>query len=433
MRRIFLSVGIFLATSTFAQQKQEKISVHGQMTVVNQYKPAFTAKYSGQNSLQPEKETQTSLTGTLYLGAKLWKGASFYFNPEIAGGSGLSGALGVAAAPNGETFRVGDPAPNIYLARVFLKQIFPLSNKKIFVETDQNQLGEMVPEKYFSITAGKVGIADFFDDNKYSHDARTQFMSWALMGNGAWDYPANTRGYTPSFVAEYVTPKNELRYAASLMPKTANGNDMNWEIGKSLSHTLEYTHKHSIKGKQGAVRVLGFYTYTRMGNYNEAVQLNPINADVESTRAYGRTKFGFGINIEQDLTQSLGCFARASWNDGKNETWAFTEIDKSMSVGFVMNGSKWKRANDNIGLAYVTSGISKEHRSYLKAGGSGFMLGDGNLNYSWEHLVELYYSAELIKGQMFLSGAYQMIVNPGYNVDRSGPVNVFSLRLHQRL
>ncbi|UAY51788.1 carbohydrate porin [Ferruginibacter albus] len=413
--------------------KEERFSIHAQTTIINQYKPPFSAAYTGKNSLLTGEESKTSITSTFFAGMRLWKGASIFINPEIAGGSGLSEALGVADATNGETFRVGDPAPKIYLARLFFKQIFSLSNKQIFQQDDLNQLATTIPDKYLAVTIGKIGMADYFDNNKYSHDPRTQFMSWSLMSNGGWDYPANTRGYTPSVVLEYISPKNEVRYAISLVPVVANGNEMNWSIGKASSQTIEYTHRYKLYSKEGAIRLLGFYTSANMGNYNQSIALDPINPSIEDSRKYGNTKYGFGINAEQEITKDLGCFFRASWNDGNNETWMFTEIDHSISAGLSTTGEKWKRENDNAGIGYVASGISKPHQDYLKAGGNGFMLGDGNLTYGWEHLVEFYYSAELVKNQIYLTGAYQLLINPGYNADRQGPVNILSIRLHARI
>ena len=433
---IILTLTIFICKAngqTTDTLKNDRFSIHAQTTVINQLKPAFKAKYTGDNSLVTEQENKNSITSSLYAGVRLWKGASIFVNPEIAGGAGLSNVLGVAAATNGETFRIGDPAPQLYLARLFCRQLFSLSKETEYQQSDFNQLGENIPTKYIAFTIGKVGVADYFDDNKFSHDPRTQFMSWALMDNGAWDYPANTRGYTSSIIFEFVTPRHELRYGISLVPLMANGSEMNWDISKASSHTIEYTHRHKIKNQNGAVRILGFFTTANMGNYRQSIAMNPTNPVIEDSRKYGNTKYGFGINAEQNITKDLGCFFRASWNDGNNETWAFTEIDHSISAGFSMTGERYKRPNDNIGIAYVASGISKPHRDYLKAGGKGFMLGDGNLNYSWEHLTELYYSAELVKNHIYLTGAYQFLINPGYNKDRQGPVNILSVRLHARI
>lgn len=433
IRKLILLVALFFfVLETNAQQsdtlKEERFSIHAQATVITQFKPSFKAKYSGQNSLVTQEETQRSITSTLFLGARLWKGASIFVNPEVAAGSGLSGSLGVGASANGETYRIDNPAPSYELARLFLRQVFPLNKETTYQASDLNKLGGNIPAKYLSFTIGKICVADFFDNNSYSHDPRTQFMSWALMSNGAWDFPANTRGYTPSLVLEYVTPRHELRYGFSLVPTTANGMTMNWDINMAGSHTLEYTHNYTIAGEKGALRLVSFFTTANMGNYNQSIELAPTAPDLFSTQKNGHTKYGFGINSEQAINKDMGVFFRASWDDGNNETWAFTEMDRSVSFGVSSNGSRWKRQNDNVGLAYVTSGLSVPHRNYLQAGGKGFELGDGNLNYSWEHLTEFYYSMELIK-RLYISGTYQFVLNPGYNKDR-GPVNVFSVRVH---
>ncbi|MFK7059444.1 carbohydrate porin [Flavobacterium oreochromis] len=446
MKKIIYITVILFALQGFAQvndtiNHRKGFTIHAQTTVINQTKAGYKAPYSGDNSLTLENESKTSITGTLYLGAKLWKGASIYLNPEIAGGSGLSEALGLGGATNGETFRIGNPEPKIYVARMFFKQIFDLNrgeHKKdiqnyFHNHSDFNQLDEYVPNNYFAFTIGKVSLADFFDDNRYSHDARTQFMNWGLMANGAWDYAANTRGYTPAVVLEYITPKHELRYGTALLPLAANGNDMNWNYPKSSSHNLEYTYKFNFNKRPGAIRALTFFNATYMGDYQKSILLNPISPDTKNVRTYGGTKYGFGLNAEQELADDLGVFARFSWNDGKYETWAFTEIDRSFSLGGVLNGSRWNRKSDVLGFAYLVNGLSKPHQNYLKSGGKGFMLGDGYLNYTPEHIVETYYSAELVKNQMYLTGTYQFIVNPGYNADRQGPINVFSVRVHCRI
>ena len=413
--------------------KSDWYSVHAQTTVINQFKPAFSVKYSGDNSLGPQQESKTSITSTLFLGTRLWKGASLFIDPEIAGGSGLSKALGVAAALNGETYRIGDPAPQIYLARLFFRQVFSLTQNNTYQESDNNKIASWQPEKYLALTVGKSSITDYFDDNIYSHDPRTQFMSWALMDNGAWDYPANTRGYSPGIVIEYGSPRHEIRYGFSLVPLVANGNDMDWHFLEANSQTLEYTFRYKLKGKNGAVRLLGFYTIADMGNYRQSLALDPQSPVISDTRENGHSKYGLCLNAEQEINDFMGCFFRTSWNDGNNETWVFTEIDHSISAGVASTGKLWKRAGDNLGLAYVASGISKPHRDYLQAGGDGFLLGDGNLTYSPEQLAEFYYSAELVKNHIFLSVAYQFLVNPGYNKDRQGPVSIFSVRLHAQI
>jgi high affinity Mn2+ porin len=410
--------------------KSDRVSVHFQATIIDQLKPAFRAKYSGSNSLITTRESKTSITSTLFLGTRLWKGASIFLNPELAGGEGLSTVFGVADATNGETFRIGNPAPQISIARLFFRQIIDLSPTGTFQSTDINQIAGHVADKYFAFTIGKISLSDYFDDNKYTHDPRTQFLSWSLMDAGAWDYPANTRGYTPSLVLEYIARRNEIRYAVSLEPLVSNGYEMNWDITKASGHTLEYTRRYKWRNRDGAIRLLVFFNTANMGNYRQSIALNPQQPVIENTRKYGNNKYGFAVNAEQDISDDLGCFFRGSWDDGRTETWAFTEIDQSFSGGFSLTGKRWKRINDVAGLAYVVSGISKPHRDYLQAGGKGFMLGDGNLNYGHEQLAELYYNAGLQKNHIYLTGAYQLLLNPGYNEDRKGPVNVFSVRLH---
>ncbi len=431
-RLLPLLIPIVFTTAVWGQQldslKEEKLSVHYQATVISQFKPPIAASYSGQNSLVSKVEARLSYTSTLYLVSRLWRGGSLTINPEVAGGSGLSSSLGVGASTNGESYRIDNPMPTFELARVFIRHYFSLNHKTEYKPAELNRLAGKIPRSYISVIVGKISVADYFDNNSYSHDPRTQFMSWALMSNGAWDFPANTRGYTPSLVIEFVTPQNELRYGFSLVPIAANGMNMNWNISRAGSHTLEYTHNYNLSGNAGAVRLVSFFTKANMGNYNQSIALNPHAPDILSTEKPGNTKFGIGINAGQALTKDLGIFMRASWNDGNNETWAFTEMDRSVSLGVSSTGSRWNRSDDHVGLAVVTSGLSVPHRNYLKAGGKGFELGDGNLNYGWEDLAEAYYSFAVLK-IIFLSAAYQFIINPGYNKDR-GPVNVFSFRIH---
>ena len=341
----------------------------------------------------------------------------------------------MGASSNGETYRIGNAAPQFELARLFYRQFFALNNKFEIQVDDINKLKSKMPTKYFAFTIGKICVSDYFDQNKFNHDPRTQFISWGLMNNGAWDFPANTRGYTPSFVAELVTPKHELRGGFSLIPTTPNGMNMNWDIYKAGSFNFEYTKNYKLANKNGALRLISFLNYGNMGNYNESISLfnssdafTSTSPNIKETEQYGRIKYGLGINTEQELTENIGAFLRASWNDGQNETWAYTEIDHTMSVGISINGRKWKRPKDNIGVAYVISGLSAPHRNYLTDGGKGFELGDGALNYRPEQLGELYYSFELTKS-ISVSGIYQFIANPGFNKDR-GPVNVLSLRIH---
>ena len=426
MKYIFsILVVIMLIETSFSQDKNW--SIHFQQTVIPQHKPKINAPYSGEFSLSDTSETQTSLTTTIYLGRRLWKGAAAFYNPELAGGSGLSQARGIAGFTNGECFRIGNPSPTIYTARLFLRQDFALKNSKTEIEGDApNSIGGKRPINRFTVILGKFSIADYFDNNSYAHDPRSQFMNWALMSTGAWDYPANTRGYTWNVVAEYVREKYAIRAASSLVPTTANGPDLNWNWNGNNSNTLELEKSTTFFGKEGKLRALAFYTTTYMGSYAEAIkQTNP---DVALTRKDGRTKYGFGINYEQELTKESGLFLRASWNDGNNETWAFTEIDHSVSGGFVKD-NLFGRKQDRLNIGFAVNGISDLHRQYLAKGGYGFIIGDGKLpNYGLETIFEINYNAK-ITDWLSVTPDYQLVINPAYNQDR-GPVHAMALRFH---
>ncbi len=432
--RLILLFTLFLSstfTATATDSLQQKINLHFQTTYIYQYKPAFNASYGADHSILKDEEKQNSLTATLYLGVRIWKGGQIYFNPEVAGGSGLSGAFGMAGSTNGETFRVGDPAPSLYIARAYFRQSFSLGNSYDTLQDQPNQLGGASDNRSFSVSAGKFSLGDFFDNNNYSNSPRTQFLNWALMSNPAWDYAANLRGYTVGAIAMLKYDRTSYKLGLAALPEVANGAKLNTKIGIARGINAEINRNYKIKGQEGNIRLLGYYNQTNMGLYSQA--LTTINSnnrpDVVLTEKNGRTKTGFGINADQKLNNWLALFARVGWNDGKTETWAFTEADRTFSLGLSLNGMKWKRENDNFGAAIVMNGISKEHRNYLAAGGYGFQLGDGKLSYGNEAVTELFYSYKPMNAGIWFSGDYQFALNPGYNEDR-GPVNVFSFRLH---
>jgi high affinity Mn2+ porin len=420
----------FVSTAAFSQDTLNKrFSVHFQETVITQFKPSFGAKYTGQNSLSTQKETQTSLTSTLFGAARLWKGAEVYFNPELSGGAGLSKTLGVAGFPNGETFRVGSAEPKIYIARLFYKQTFGWGNQLDTLDDDDLQIQGIQKKQHFSFVIGKFGMADYFDNNEFSHDPRSQFMNWSLMSNAAWDYPANTRGYVLGSYFELGEINWTLRFAFTLITTEANGSVWDRNLGKANSQTLEYERRYKINGLNGTVRLLGFSNNGKMGNYREAIAQSPSAPVIDSVLTYGHHKYGFAINADQYLTKNFGVFAKASINDGHTETWFFTEIDRSFSLGAVLRGKGWKRDQDELGLAFVGNGLSSPHRDYLAAGGYGFIIGDGKLNYAPELIAELYYKVNAYQKKIWLTPDYQFILHPAYNKDR-GPVNVFSIRMH---
>ncbi|HVS90443.1 MAG TPA: carbohydrate porin [Mucilaginibacter sp.] len=429
---VIILLSLFFEAFTVSAQdtvKHQFYNFHFQQTIITQYKPQFSAPYSGQNSLITKEETQTSLTTTFYGGIRLWQGAEAFFNPELSGGSGLSQTLGVAGFPNGETFRVGGVQNKIYVARLFLKQTIEWGNEKDTISDDLNQLAGIRSKRYLSFAIGKMNLGDYFDNNEFSHDPRMQFMNWALMDNAAWDYPANTRGYVLGLVTELGQPTWSLRFALTMNVTQANSSTWDSKIGKANTQTIEFEKRYTLSGQKGTLRILTFLNNGKFGNYRLAIEQNPIAPDVDSTQHYGRHKYGFGINADQYITRDLGVFAKASWNDGHTETWFFTEVDRSLTFGGVLKGTSWRRGGDEIGLAFIVNGLSADHRDYLAAGGYGFIIGDGRLNYSPEMIAEFYYKLNPFNQKFWLTPDYQFILHPAYNADR-GPVNVFGIRAH---
>lgn len=412
-----------------------RFNLHFQTTYVYQYSGRFHSPYEGPNSLSSNEEKQNSITATVYGGVRLWKGAEAYVNPEIAGGSGLSGALGMGGSSNGETFRVGNPAPTLYLGRLFFVQTIALDKDKgEQQEDDANVLNTYMPKNRLRFVIGKYSLGDLFDNNAFANSPRTQFMNWALMNNGAWDYAANVRGYTYAFTTELALHGMSYKMAVATLPKDANGPELETDLSKSISLYGEVGRNYKWRGREGNIRLLGYYNRTHMGNYRAAINsVTWIGVPyIEGTREDGRTKVGFGINADQEVSKSLGLFARLGWNDGKNETWCFTEIDRTASLGASLKGNAWGRKDDVAAAAIVVNGLSKDHRDYLADGGMGFILGDRTLTYAQEAIAEFYYSWKPVKADFWITADYQFCLHPGYNSDR-GPANIVSLRLHAEL
>lgn len=419
---------LFCLISGLAAQEAPTWQLHGQGTTVTQLHGTFRSPYQGANSLLDQRETATSFTTTLMAGLRLWQGGEFYLDGEGAAGKGVSSVLGMAGAPNGETYRVGDPAFHASVVRAFLRQTWDLGGDTQKVEDDAHQLGGTRASRRIVVHLGKLSVMDLFDNNSYAHDPRTQFLNWALMGHGAWDYPADTRGYTWGLATEVYWDAWAARYGRFAEPLEANQMEMDHGFARAHGDALEVEHDHALGALPGAIRVMVYRNTARMGDYREALALSPVNPDITATRAYGRTKHGWGVNAEQALTQDLGAFARWSWDDGKTETWAFTEVDRSCTAGLSLKGTAWGRTQDRLGLAYVQNGLSRDHIEYLAAGGLGFLIGDGRLNEAPERILEVTYA--LASGRFFfVSLDAQRGWNPAYNADR-GPVSLFALRCH---
>ena len=379
-------------------------------------------------------ERDVSLTTTLFLGLRLEKNTLLYFDPEMAGGRGFSGVNGLANSSNGELPRVASATPKPYMARLYVSHDFGFGDATESFESDQNQLAGRRPMNRYTVTLGRFTLTDFFDNNRYSHDPRTQFMGWAVMYNGAWDYPADVRGYSWGWVHEFHTRNWSLRYASAAMPRVANGLRFDRRLLRNRGDVFEGEFRYTINGHAGAARLLNYENHANAGNYSQAIRQADIvggTPDVISTRRNGTLKYGFGVNFEQEITKDIGVFARLGWNDGKTESFAFTAIDRLATGGVSIGGRRWGRPFDTLGTELTASGISGVHAQYLSRGGYDFLIGDGRLRYGSEYISETYYSMRLLPG-VFTSFDLQHVSNPAYNRDR-GPVWISSIRLHIEL
>jgi len=413
------------------QPEPSWFSAHAQATVVIQKHGGFHAPYTGPNSLLENEPSATSMTGTLFLATRLWEcdgdSTEIVFNPEIAGGTGLSGTTGIAGFPNGEITRVGNLEPTPYIARLFVRQTWGLGGEQEKVEDAPNLIAGKRDVDRIELAVGKFSATDYADDNRFSHDPRTQFLPWSLMYNGAWDYPANVRGYTYGVEIEMIRKDWTLSYGIVAEPEVANGAAIDPHFTKAVGQFLEYERRWKINDHPGSVRFLAYLNRAHMGDYAEALAAMPVNPNVTLTRDY-RYKYGFGLSWDQELTKLLGIWARLGWNDGHTESWAFTAIDRLFDIGLILKGKCWCRPNDFIGLGYGINGLEGTHRNYLAAGGLDFIIGDGALNYAPEQILEAFYSMEVRKG-IFVTTDFQEVINPAYNRDR-GPVSIVSLRVH---
>jgi len=411
--------------------QSEKWNLNFQATSIGQYHGSFNSPYADVFSLQGHPEAEASLTSTLYFGWQLARDTQFYFDPELAGGRGFSGTNGIADFPNGEMPRVTVATPRPYLARLYVTQDFGFGDARESFTSDENQLAGSRPMTRYSVTIGRFPVTDFFDNNRYTHDPRTQFMGWGVMYNGAWDYPADTRGYTWGWVHEFHTRRWSLRYASAAMPRVANGMRFDRRVLRDRGDNLEGEVRVKPRGHDGTVRVLSYQNHARMGTYAEAIDLaeeTGTKPDVTATRRPGTLKYGFGVNVEQELAKDIGVFGRLGWNDGKTESFVFTAIDRLATAGVSVGGARWKRPHDTVASELTVSGLSAVHAQYLALGGLDFLIGDGALRYGPEYVSESYYNARVMPG-VFATIDLQHVNDPAFNRDR-GPVWIGALRLH---
>jgi high affinity Mn2+ porin len=407
---------------------QFQYSFHGQTTIIPQFKGDFPSAYQGPNSFTSTKEAETSYTGTLFTGIRVYPGTEIYFDPEVSAGTGLSGVTGLGDPPNGETPRISTADPSITVARLYLQQTIGFGGEQEDIADGANTIAGKRDVNRLTVTVGKFAANDIFDNNTYAHDPRSQFMNWGLWENAAWDYPANTKGYTDGLVLELNQKSTTLRYGIFRPPANANGGMLDTHWSRAFDQVVEFEDRYQLFGQNGVIRPMGYINYSHMGDYRDAISANPAAPNVIATRSYSHPKYGFGVNVEQSITPDLAMFGRAGWNNAQSESFAFTEVDRDISLGLSLKGTMWKRPDDVLGLAGLMSGLSKDHRDYLAAGGLGFELGDGRLNYAPEEVIETYYQLVVTKN-MFLAADYQFIDHPGYNADR-GPVSIGGFRVH---
>jgi high affinity Mn2+ porin len=419
------------AADTTQPAESERWNLYYQATSIGQYHGTFTSPYSGPFSLQNYSERDVSITTTLFFGLRLSDLTTLYFDPEIAGGRGFSGVNGLANSSNGELPRVSSAEPKPYLARLYVSHDFKLGKGTESVESDENQLGGSRPEIRYTITAGRFTLTDFFDDNRYTHDPRTQFIGWAAMYNGAWDYAADVRGYTWGWVHELHLRNWSFRYASAAMPKVANGSQLDRRLFVNRGDVVEGERRWSLAKHDGAARVLGYINHADAGTYATAIRIAEQTGavpDVVATRRNGTMKYGVGISVDQEVAKDFGVFARLGWNDGKTESFAFTAMDRLATGGVSLDGGRWHRPDDTVAGELTVGGISGVHAQYLAMGGHDFLIGDGHLEYGPEYVAEMYYRAKICPG-VFGSFDLQHDANPAYNQAR-GPVWIPSIRLH---
>jgi high affinity Mn2+ porin len=418
-----------VATTVFSHPEDGRWWLSGQLNLISQRHGRFTSPYQGDNSLRPDPEQALSRLWTIYTGVTLPGHTEVLVNIESAGGRGLSNALGLAGFTNLDVVRNPTLGSAPYLARAIVHMTVPLTQERVDSTPTAFSLAARLPARRIDIRVGKLGMADFFDVNPVGSDSHLQFTNWTIDNNGAYDYAADTRGYTYAAVVEYDTPRWSLRFGEALMPRVANGIAMDWHLVRARAENLEL---EVHPGTGLAVRLLGYANHANMGSYDDAIKgflagRDP-KLDVVAYRQPGRVKTGLGVNSDYTFPRLVRVFARTGWNEGHHESFAYTEVNNSALAGGDLSGTLWNRSDDRLGVAVVSNGLSVPHRKYLALGGQGFLLGDGTLRYGREDIIETYYTAHVWRG-VSASGGLQYVEHPGYNRDR-GPVVVEMLRLH---
>ena len=436
-------------------QADSRWNFHIQNTEIVQGDPAFPARYSGPNSLNTKGEVQETITLNLYAGIRLWRGAEAHTDFLTWQGFGLSQTYGIEAFPNGDAYKAGTRDPNYTFAHLFIRQTIGLGGPHENISDDPLTLAGKQDISRLTFSIGRMSPLDLCDDNTYAHDPHTQFMNWAMMANLTWDYGQNTVGYTTGLNIELHQPKWSLRYGFFQMPRDKNGftgddQYLMWPrrgaygpFWRSWAMMAELERRYRVNGHPGTIRLLSWLDEANFASYKLATALllaNPPDLNTvsrgsgvtipDSSRAFHH-KYGFGLNWEQEVAKDIGLFSRLGWTPGHYDTWTFTDVDWTASLGVSIKGDAWHRSGDDCGVAFIVSGASTDNQAFLKAGGTDMLDGDGDLNYSPERVIETDYDFKIWKN-IHAALDYQFDTNPAFNRDR-GPVSIFGARLHWEL
>ncbi len=414
----------------------ERVSIHGQGTFTEQAMPPMRSPYEGPFSLPGGGGGRETVDLTLYAGFKLWQGAELWLNPEADQGFGLGNTHGVAGFPSGESYKLGWAYPYARVQRYFIRQTIDLGGETQNVDADVNQFAGTQSSDRVVLTVGKFGIVDIFDTNKYANNPKTDFLNWALINGGTFDYAGDAWGYTYGAAAEWYKGNWTLRggvFDLSATPAGGSNSPLAYGLDQNF-HQLEWVgeieNRHDLWGQPGKIKLTGFVARGVAGTFADAISTGTFDTSAPNVRDQYRSRPGASLNIEQQVNENIGVFARLGFANGNVEPWDFTDIDRTLSGGGQVSGKLWGRPDDTVGLAGILNDISNVHQQYFAGGGNGILAGyDGKLpNPGLEQILEAYYSYAL-NSSIKVSFDYQLIVNPAYNADR-GPANVFASRLH---
>ena len=407
----------------------QRLAVHGQATFTEQAADDFNSPYVGPQSLTPNENRETADV-SLFLGARLWRGAEAWVEPEVDQGFGLDNSLGVAGFPSAEAYKVGASHPYFRMPRWFVRQTIDTGTEQEAVAAAADQLGGYQSLDRWVFTLGKFSVTDVFDTNQYAHDPRMDFLNWAAVDAGTFDYAADAWGYTVGAAAERYIGSWTFRAGVFDLSNTPNSEVLEHGLHE-FQMEAEIERRYQLFGQTGRVLITGFDGRARMGLLDQAIEVAETTgtmANAADVRSY-RGRMGVSLDLEQPITSDVGVFARVGKAAGNVESYDFTDIDRSVEVGGSIKGRMWHRPEDTVGFAAIDNGISGEREKYFDLGGLGILCGDGKLPHPGaEQILESYYSFSMISWAQ-VSLDYQWVENPCYNTDR-GPVSIGAVRVH---